>query len=91
MFMENKTTEFKREYVDDIKKTKSFYVHHLVYEAYIGERPKDRSKVVDHIDNHPWNNYYKNLQLITYKENKKTPYNATIDDLLSEEWCKIGE
>ena len=32
-----------------------------------------------------------NEYMYTYKENKKTPYNATLDDLLSEEWCKIGE
>lgn len=73
-------------YDDKLKKTRSFYVHHLVYEAYIGERPKDRSKVIDHIDNHPWNNYYKNLQLITYKENTMKDaqaiadsYNSSID------------
>ena len=32
-----------------------------------------------------------NEYMYTYKENKKTPYNAILDDLLSEEWCKIGE
>ena len=32
-----------------------------------------------------------NEYMYTYKENKKTPYNATLDDLLSEEWCKVGE
>lgn len=47
----------------------SLYVHHLVYETYIGERPKDRYHVIDHKDSHKWNNYYLNFQVITAKEN----------------------
>lgn len=47
----------------------SLYVHHLVYEAYIGKRPKDRHNVIDHKDSHKWNNYYLNFQIITAKEN----------------------
>lgn len=73
----------------DLKTNPSHYVHHLVYEAYIGHRPTDRSKVIDHIDNHPWNNYYKNLQLITYRENTmkdaqaiSDSYNSSLDEHL---------
>lgn len=47
----------------------SLYVHHLVYETYIGERPKDRYNVIDHKDSRKWNNYYLNFQIITAKEN----------------------
>lgn len=47
----------------------SLYVHHLVYETFIGDRPKDRKYVIDHKDNHKWNNYYENLQVISSKEN----------------------
>lgn len=66
-------------YDQTLKDRISYYVHHLVYEAYIGSRPTDRSKVIDHIDNHPWNNYYKNLQLITYKENTMKDAQAIAD------------
>ena len=47
----------------------SVYVHHLVYETYIDERPIDRYHVIDHQDNKKWNNYYQNLKVISAQEN----------------------
>lgn len=44
-----------------------FYIHRLVYEMFVGAIPE--GYVIDHIDNDPTNNNYKNLQAITNREN----------------------
>lgn len=44
-----------------------FYIHRLVYEMFVDTIPE--GYVVDHIDNDPTNNNYKNLQAITNREN----------------------
>jgi len=43
-------------------------INRIVYETWIGPIT-DKTLIVDHIDNYRWDNYYKNLQLITQKEN----------------------
>lgn len=48
-----------------IKKTHQ--IHSLVAENFIGKRPE--GMVIDHIDNNPLNNYYKNLEYVTVREN----------------------
>lgn len=44
-----------------------YYVHRLVYEAFIGEIPKD--KEINHIDGDPTNNNINNLELCTHQQN----------------------
>lgn len=48
-------------------KTKVFYVHKLVAEIFIGPCPE--GKQVNHIDGSKQNNYYKNLEYVTPKQN----------------------
>ncbi len=43
--------------------------HHLVAQAFIGERPEN--KVIDHIDRNPLNNNVSNLRYITQLENMR--------------------
>lgn len=47
--------------------TRDRYIHHLVYEAFVG--PRTKGMVIDHIDENRWNNYHVNLQEISYQEN----------------------
>lgn len=56
---------------------KHILIHRLVYQAFNGEL--DDTLVIDHIDNIKSNNYYKNLQQITQRENvsKDTWRNGT--------------
>jgi len=54
---------------DDGKKT--FKIHWLVWEAFVGQRPKKGSGlVIDHIDRNPMNNKLSNLRVITHSENQ---------------------
>ena len=46
---------------------KTVRVHALVAEAFIGDRPK--GYVINHKDGNKKNNYYKNLEYVTYSEN----------------------
>lgn len=49
---------------------KNFPIHILVSIFFLNHKPdKSHNIVVDHIDNNKENNYYKNLQLITNREN----------------------
>ena len=48
-------------------KTKNYYVHRIVAEAFIGEIPKGMA--VNHIDGDKTNNHIRNLEIITYSEN----------------------
>ena len=48
-------------------KQKSYKVHRLVYETFIGKI--DNDFVIDHIDNNPLNNKLNNLQMITHRLN----------------------
>lgn len=53
--------------VNDDGESTDKYIHHLVYETYIGERtPK---MTIHHRDERKWNNYVKNLKEVTYTEN----------------------
>ena len=49
---------------------KSYYIHRLVYEAFIGEIPKGYE--VHHRDENKLNNSIKNLYLLTTEEHRKT-------------------
>nr|DAG17491.1 MAG TPA: homing endonuclease [Bacteriophage sp.] len=51
-------------------KGKKFYVHVLVYKAFVGELID--GMVVEHLDSNGLNNYYKNLKQSTQKENIHT-------------------
>jgi hypothetical protein len=50
-------------------KSKTFCVHQLVAMAFLGHKPCGYKKIVDHIDNNPFNNNVNNLQIITNREN----------------------
>ena len=52
---------------------KLFYVHRLVWEAFVGEIPED--KEIDHIDDNPHNNNLNNLRLIGRTQNVLKHYN----------------
>lgn len=51
-------------------KPKKFFVHRLVYQAFIGEL--QRGFVIEHLDGNPLNNHYSNLKQSTQKENIHT-------------------
>lgn len=51
------------------KRTKNFYVHRLVAEAFIGEIGED--KVINHLDHDRSNNAADNLEIVTQAENVK--------------------
>lgn len=53
-------------------KNKSFNVHVLIAEAFLGERPD--GLVIDHIDGDPTNNHVDNLEYVTYQENTQRAY-----------------
>lgn len=46
---------------------KKFFVHRLVASAFI--RTPNENEIINHIDNNGLNNYYKNLEWCTHKEN----------------------
>ena len=46
-------------------------VHHLVAQAFLGDRPE--GMVIDHIDGNGFNNHYTNLRYVTHKENLNNP------------------
>jgi ribosomal protein L44E len=48
-------------------KRKKYFVHRLVATAFI--RPPEENEIINHIDNNGLNNYYKNLEWCTHKEN----------------------
>lgn len=52
---------------------KKFYIHRLVYEAFVGELIE--GLVIEHLDGNPKNNNYKNLKQSTQKENIRTAIN----------------
>ena len=54
-----------------IRKRRATYIHTLVAEAFIGERPK--GYVIDHIDTDIYNNRADNLRYVTIKENLNNP------------------
>ena len=51
-------------------KAKKFFVHRLVYQAFVGDL--DDEKVIEHLDSKGYRNYYKNLKQSTQKENIHT-------------------
>ena len=53
-------------------KAKSFYVHRLIAQTFIGSIPDGHN--VNHIDGDKANNNVSNLEIITYSENSKHAY-----------------
>lgn len=52
------------------KKSKTYYIHHLVAKCFLGEKPNEKL-VIDHIDQNKQNNNYTNLRYLTQKDNLK--------------------
>lgn len=50
---------------------KQYYLHRLLWEAFIGEIPEGYE--IDHIDGNPSNNVLQNLRIVTHKENMNNP------------------
>jgi len=57
----------RRHPVTNDKLPDQIYLHDLVYENFIGDKPKGMT--IDHIDNNAHNNHVSNLQLMTQGEN----------------------
>ena len=53
-------------------KSKSFYVHRLIAETWLGDIP--RKMAVNHKDGNKQNNNVNNLEIVTYSENSKHGY-----------------
>lgn len=51
---------------------KLYYVHRVVYEAFIGEIPE--GLIIDHIDENKSNNHLTNLQVLSHSENLRKHY-----------------
>ena len=64
---------------------KTWYVHRLVYEMFVGPIPE--GYVVDHIDNTHDNNRLDNLQLLTNKQNVQKYYNEVYWQDKFDEMC----
>lgn len=62
------------------KRFRNKHVHRLVYEAFIGQIPKDMT--VDHIDGNKLNNHYLNLQILSRGENSQKGN--------SKNWCVVS-
>jgi len=54
------------------KKAKNYSIHFIVARTFIGKRLK--GLVIDHKDGNKFNNYFKNLEYITYSENSKRAF-----------------
>ena len=50
-------------------KNKSYYLSRIVAEAFVPNKNPEKNKIVRHLDDDPYNNYYKNLKWGTPKEN----------------------
>lgn len=57
----------------DKGKSKKFFIHRLVYQAFVGEL--EEGKVIEHLNSIGYRNYYKNLRQSTQKENIRTCIN----------------
>lgn len=55
--------------------SKICFIHVLVAEHFVGERPSANHRV-NHKDGRKWNNYYKNLEWLTQSENLKHAYDT---------------
>jgi len=63
--------------VSNNKKTKKLPIHRLV--AYFFVNKYDKSKIINHIDEDKYNNYYKNLEITTTKENVRHSLSVKIN------------
>lgn len=70
------------------KGKKTWYVHRLVYEMFVGPIPE--GYVVDHIDNSHDNNRLDNLQLLTTRQNVQKYYDEVYWENKLNEACNIG-
>ena len=55
------------------RKNRTYRVHELVAEAFLGERPP--WQVIDHIDRNKLNNHFKNLRYVSQKTNTRNSVN----------------
>lgn len=69
-------------------KVKRMLVHCLVFQAFIGQIPEN--KTIDHIDADKGNNSLKNLQLLTNRENVSKYYRAVAKSSRFIGVCKYG-
>ena len=58
-------------YDEATKKSKTYFVHRLVALAFCDGYVPGKREITDHIDHCPYNNYYKNLRVVTPTENHK--------------------
>ena len=50
-------------------KSRSFMVHQLVAQEFLGHKINGMKSVIDHLDNNPLNNKKDNLEIVTQREN----------------------
>jgi len=53
--------------IDDNKVSKKIFIHRIVAYKFISEY--DNNKIINHLDENKQNNYYKNLEITTHKDN----------------------
>ena len=67
-------------------KVKKFQVHQLVAICFLNHTPNNYNNVVDHDDNDKENNHYKNLKIITQRENSTKDINRGSSSFVGVYW-----
>ena len=69
-------------------KVKMFLTHFLVAMSFLNYKKKDRKIVIDHIDNNPENNNFKNLQIISNRQNATKNQKENSSKYIGVHWHK---